>query len=62
MRSRVLGLLNNSSFVFLLGMAVALVYGDAADAIQHAMVPLLALVMTVSIMAVSYTHLTLPTN
>jgi len=53
LRSRVSGLLNNSSFVFLLGMAVALVWGDAAYVTQHAMVPLLALIMTVSILDIS---------
>ena len=53
MRTRAIGLLSNSSFVFLLGMAVGLIWGDGADVAQHAMVPLLALIMTVSIVDIS---------
>jgi BASS family bile acid:Na+ symporter len=53
LRSRALGLLSNSSFIFLLAMVLALAYGEGANSVQHAMVPVLALIMTVSITDIS---------
>jgi BASS family bile acid:Na+ symporter len=53
LRNRVSALLGNSSFVFLLAIAAALAYGDPAEITRHALVPVLALIMTVSILDIS---------
>ena len=52
-RARLAGLLSNSSFVFLLAMAVAMGFGGAASWTEHALVPILAVIMTVSIIDIS---------
>jgi BASS family bile acid:Na+ symporter len=52
-RARVIALLNNSSFVFIVAIAVGLGLSGGAASTEHALVPVLALVMTVSIMDIS---------
>jgi BASS family bile acid:Na+ symporter len=50
---RILGLLGNNSFIFLLAIAVALSYSDGASYTEPALVPVLGLIMTISIMDIS---------
>jgi BASS family bile acid:Na+ symporter len=52
-RARVTALLNNSSFIFIVAIAVGLGLSGAAASTEHALVPVLALVMTVSVMDIS---------
>ena len=44
--ARLYGLLGNSSFIFLFAMAAGLVFGGGAPSMEHALVPVLAVVMT----------------
>jgi predicted Na+-dependent transporter len=53
MRSRPGALLNNSSFVFILGIVVGLAAGGGASWAEPALVPVLAVVMTISLLDVS---------
>jgi len=52
-RARVIALFNNSSFIFIVAIAVGLGLSGGAASTEHALVPVLALVMTVSIMDIS---------
>ena len=52
-RTRLIGLLRNNSFVFMLAMAVGLAFGRGASYTEPALVPVLALIMTVSIWGIS---------
>ncbi len=52
-RARLSGLLGNTSFVFLLGMAVAIAFSGGASWTEHALLPVLGVIMTVSIMDIS---------
>ncbi len=51
--SRIMGLLGNNSFIFLLAIAVALLYSDGASYTEPALVPVLGLIMTISILDIS---------
>ena len=51
--SRIRGLLENNSFIFMLAIAVALVFGGGASYTEPALVPVLGLIMTISILDVS---------
>ncbi len=52
-RARIIALLNNSSFIFIVAIAAGLGLSRGAASTEHALVPVLALVMTVSIMDIS---------
>jgi len=47
------GLLKNSSFIFTLAMILGLVFGDAVSHIESVLVPVLAIIMTISIIDIS---------
>jgi BASS family bile acid:Na+ symporter len=51
--SRIRGLLENNSFIFMLALAVALAFGGGASYTEPALVPVLGLIMTISILDVS---------
>ena len=51
--SRIRGLLENNSFIFMLAIAVALAFGGGASYTEPALVPVLGLIMTISILDVS---------
>ena len=51
--ARPVGLLKNSSFVFILAMAVGLAFNGGASYTEHALIPVLAIIMTVSILDIS---------
>ena len=53
MTGRAGALLNNSSFVFILGIVVGLAAGEGASWTEPALVPVLAVVMTISLLDVS---------
>lgn len=53
MRSRSGAVLNNSSFVFILGIVVGLAAGGGASWMEPALIPVLAVVMTISLLDVS---------
>jgi BASS family bile acid:Na+ symporter len=52
-RTRLTGLPTNSSFVFLLGMAAGMGFGRGAEWTEHALLPVLGVIMTVSILDIS---------
>jgi BASS family bile acid:Na+ symporter len=52
-RARLTGLLGNSSFVFLLGMAAGMTLSGGASWTEHALLPVLAVIMTISILDIS---------
>lgn len=51
--NRIYGLLGNSSFIFLVAIVVGMVFSGGAPATEHALVPVLALVMMISILDIS---------
>ncbi len=51
--ARLIGLLNNSRFIFIVAMVAGLALSGGASQTEHALVPVLALIMTVSILDVS---------
>lgn len=51
--SRIRGLLENNSFIFMLALAVAIAFGGGASYTEPALVPVLGLIMTISILDVS---------
>ncbi len=52
-RARILGLLRNNRFILILAIVVGLLYPEGAEFTEPAMVPLLGLIMTLSILEVS---------
>lgn len=53
LRARLTGLLGNSSFIFTLAIIVGLIFGRGASWTEPALLPMLALIMTISILDVS---------
>jgi predicted Na+-dependent transporter len=53
LKARVSGLLANNSFIFVLGMVIGLAFGGGASYTEAALVPVLAVIMTVSILDIS---------